>query len=353
MKWQREPPPLCDMHPMRALFLIPRNPPPRLKSKKWSKKFTDFIDTCLIKTYLSRPPTEQLLKFPFIRDQPTERQVRIQLKDHIDRSRKKRGEKEETEYEYSGSEEEDDSHGEEGEPSSIMNVPGESTLRREFLRLQQENKSNSEALKQQQQLQQQQQRDPEAHIKHLLHQRQRRIEEQKEERRRVEEQQRREREQRKLQEKEQQRRLEDMQALRREEERRQAEREQVLVPVRTHTHPPPHLPCPALPCPALLLLPAFLLPVPWPFRSPAPRFLLSFLASLFLCFLLPFNPTLLPALLSPCLHSPSLPILVSALGHYPSCSHLIPPHPLCPLTPICAALPPGAHLTLSPSSSPC
>jgi len=26
---------LCDMHPMRALFLIPRNPPPRLKSKKW------------------------------------------------------------------------------------------------------------------------------------------------------------------------------------------------------------------------------------------------------------------------------------------------------------------------------
>ncbi|XP_055223179.1 misshapen-like kinase 1 isoform X25 [Gorilla gorilla gorilla] len=219
-------PPLCDMHPMRALFLIPRNPPPRLKSKKWSKKFIDFIDTCLIKTYLSRPPTEQLLKFPFIRDQPTERQVRIQLKDHIDRSRKKRGEKEETEYEYSGSEEEDDSHGEEGEPSSIMNVPGESTLRREFLRLQQENKSNSEALKQQQQLQQQQQRDPEAHIKHLLHQRQRRIEEQKEERRRVEEQQRREREQRKLQEKEQQRRLEDMQVLRREEERRQAEREQ-------------------------------------------------------------------------------------------------------------------------------
>ncbi|XP_067412016.1 misshapen-like kinase 1 isoform X4 [Emydura macquarii macquarii] len=180
-------PPLCDMHPMRALFLIPRNPPPKLKSKKWSKKFIDFIDTCLIKAYMNRPPTEQLLKFPFIRDQPTERQVRIQLKDHIDRSRKKRGEKDETEYEYSGSEEEDDSHGEEGEPSSIMNVPGESTLRREFLRLQQENKSNSEAaLKHQQQLAAQH-RDSEAHIKHLLHERQRRIEEQKEERRRVEE----------------------------------------------------------------------------------------------------------------------------------------------------------------------
>ncbi|XP_061446872.1 misshapen-like kinase 1 isoform X3 [Rhineura floridana] len=219
-------PPLCDMHPMRALFLIPRNPPPKLKSKKWSKKFIDFIDNCLIKAYTSRPPTEQLLKFPFVRDQPTERQVRIQLKDHIDRTRKKRGEKDETEYEYSGSEEEDDGHGEEGEPSSIMNVPGESTLRREFLRLQQENKTNSEALKQQQQLLAAQHRDSEAHIKHLLHQRQRRIEEQKEERRRVEEQQRREREQRKRQEKEQQRRLEDMQVMRREEERRQAEREQ-------------------------------------------------------------------------------------------------------------------------------
>ncbi|XP_075062494.1 misshapen-like kinase 1 isoform X7 [Mixophyes fleayi] len=214
-------PPLCDMHPMRALFLIPRNPPPKLKSKKWSKKFIDFIDTCLIKNYVSRPPTEQLLKYPFIRDQPTERQVRIQLKDHIDRSRKKRGEKDETEYEYSGSEDEEENHGEEGEPSSIMNVPGESTLRREFLRLQQENKSNSEALKQQQMGPQH--RDSEAHIKQLLHERQRRIEEQKEERRRVEEQQHREREQRKQQEKEQQRRRDD---IRREEERRMAEREQ-------------------------------------------------------------------------------------------------------------------------------
>ncbi|XP_041441066.1 misshapen-like kinase 1 L homeolog isoform X7 [Xenopus laevis] len=211
-------PPLCDMHPMRALFLIPRNPPPKLKSKKWSKKFIDFIDTCLIKNYMSRPPTEPLLKHPFIRDQPTERQVRIQLKDHIDRSRKKR---DETEYEYSGSEDEEENHGDEGEPSSIMNVPGESTLRREFLRLQQENKSNSEALKQQQVGAQH--RDSEAHIKQLLHERQRRIEEQKEERRRVEEQQRREREQRKQQEKEQQRRRDD---IRREEERRMAEREQ-------------------------------------------------------------------------------------------------------------------------------
>nr|XP_014346123.1 PREDICTED: LOW QUALITY PROTEIN: misshapen-like kinase 1 [Latimeria chalumnae] len=134
----------------------------------------------------------------------------------------------ETEYEYSGSEEEEDSHGEEGEPSSILNVPGESTLRREFLRLQQDKKGNSEALKQQQQAAQR--RDSEEHKKQLLYERQKRIEEQKEQRRKLEEQQRRDRELRKQQEKEQQqRRMEEMQAMRREEERRQAEREQEYI----------------------------------------------------------------------------------------------------------------------------
>lgn len=77
----------------QALFLIPRNPPPRLKSKKWAKKFHGFIETVLVKDYHQRPYTEQLLKHPFIRDQPTERQVRIQLKDHIDRCKKRKQEK--------------------------------------------------------------------------------------------------------------------------------------------------------------------------------------------------------------------------------------------------------------------
>lgn len=101
-------PPLCDMHPMRALFLIPRNPPPRLRQpKKWStslfpphpqalilppfsrsKKFHSFIETVLVKDYHQRPYTEQLLRHPFIRDQPSERQVRIAIKDHLDRHRR-------------------------------------------------------------------------------------------------------------------------------------------------------------------------------------------------------------------------------------------------------------------------
>uniref|UniRef100_A0A3P9CU08 non-specific serine/threonine protein kinase n=1 Tax=Maylandia zebra TaxID=106582 RepID=A0A3P9CU08_9CICH len=227
-------PPLCDMHPMRALFLIPRNPPPRLKSKKWSKKFFSFIESCLVKNYTQRPPTEQLLKHPFIRDQPNERQVRIQLKDHIDRTKKKRGEKDETEYEYSGSEEEEEESSEqEGEPSSIVNVPGESTLRRDFIRLQQENKERSEALRRQQLLQEQQLREQEEYKRQLLAERQKRIEQQKEQRRRLEEQQRREREMRRQQEREQRRReqeekrrIEEMERRRKEEEeRRRAEEE--------------------------------------------------------------------------------------------------------------------------------
>ncbi|KFP39788.1 Mitogen-activated protein kinase kinase kinase kinase 4, partial [Chlamydotis macqueenii] len=205
-------PPLCDMHPMRALFLIPRNPPPKLKSRKWSKKFLNFVESCLVKNYLHRPSTETLLKHSFIRDMQNERHVRIMLKDHLDRTRKKKGEKEETDYDYSGSEEEDDELNEdEGEPSSIVNLPGESTLRREFLRLQQENKNRSDPHRQQQQL-----KDQEKYKKQLLTERQKRIEQQKEQRRRLEDHQRREQELRRQQECEQ--RWPEAKAIERKEE---------------------------------------------------------------------------------------------------------------------------------------
>ncbi|XP_066437865.1 nik-related protein kinase [Eleutherodactylus coqui] len=188
-------PPLCDMHPMRALFLIPRNPPPKLKSRKWSKKCLNFVDSCLIKNYTHRPTTETLLKHSFVRDLQNERQIRIMLKDHLDRTRKKK-EKDETGYEYSGSEEEDDEMNEdEGEPSSIVNLPGESTLRREFWRLQQENKNRSDPQRQQQL---QKLNDQEKYKKQLLAERQKRIEQQKEQRKKLEDHQKRDLELRKF-----------------------------------------------------------------------------------------------------------------------------------------------------------
>ncbi|XP_059378209.1 mitogen-activated protein kinase kinase kinase kinase 4-like [Carassius carassius] len=172
-------PPLCDLHPMRALFLIPRNPSPRLKSKKWSKRFQMFVDSCLVKNYLQRPSTETLLRHSFIRDLPNERQVRITLKDHLDRTRKRRTEKEGMEYEYSGSEDEEDAMNEdEGEPSSIVNLPGESLLRREFLRLQQETHTQTHLL--------QQTHNQDNYKRQLLADRHKRIQQQQEERRRLE-----------------------------------------------------------------------------------------------------------------------------------------------------------------------
>ncbi|KAL7395199.1 hypothetical protein ABVT39_011902 [Epinephelus coioides] len=193
-------PPLCDMHPMRALFLIPRNPPPKLKSKKWSKRFLSFADSCLVKNHLQRPTTDALLRHAFIRDLANERQVRIMLKDHLDRTRKKR-EKEGPEYEYSGSEEEDDEvTEEEGEPSSIVNVPGEWTLRREFLRLQTEDRDGGRegghgggvGQQRQQALQQHRQQlaEQERYKQQLLADRQKRIQQQHEQRQKLEDQRR-------------------------------------------------------------------------------------------------------------------------------------------------------------------
>uniref|UniRef100_A0AAZ1XVE1 non-specific serine/threonine protein kinase n=1 Tax=Oreochromis aureus TaxID=47969 RepID=A0AAZ1XVE1_OREAU len=191
-------PPLCDMHPMRALFLIPRNPPPKLKSKKWSKRFLTFVDSCLIKNHLHRPTTDVLLRHAFIKDLANERQVRIMLKDHLDRTRKKR-EKEGPEYEYSGSEEEDDEvTEEEGEPSSIVNVPGEWTLRREFLRLQTEDheggrdggRGGGGGGQRGQQALQQQLEEQERYKQQILADRQRRIQQQQEQRQKLEDQRR-------------------------------------------------------------------------------------------------------------------------------------------------------------------
>ncbi|XP_029917333.1 misshapen-like kinase 1 [Myripristis murdjan] len=194
-------PPLCDMHPMRALFLIPRNPPPKLKSKKWSKRFLSFVDSCLVKNHLHRPTTDALLRHAFIKDLANERQVRIMLKDHLDRTRKKR-EKDGPEYEYSGSEEEEEEvTEEEGEPSSIVNVPGEWTLRREFLRLQTEGREGGRdgghrgggVQQRQQALQQHRQQlaEQERYKQQLLADRQKRIQQQHEQRQKLEDQQRR------------------------------------------------------------------------------------------------------------------------------------------------------------------
>ncbi|XP_014247613.1 mitogen-activated protein kinase kinase kinase kinase 5 isoform X2 [Cimex lectularius] len=62
-------PPMFDLHPMRALFLMSKSgfKPPTLKDKdKWSPVFHNFVKTALTKNPKKRPTAEKLLLHPFL-----------------------------------------------------------------------------------------------------------------------------------------------------------------------------------------------------------------------------------------------------------------------------------------------
>ena len=59
-------PPHANIHPMKVLFQIPKQPAPRLDGG-WSKDFKDFVASCLTKDPDHRPTAKQMLKHRFIR----------------------------------------------------------------------------------------------------------------------------------------------------------------------------------------------------------------------------------------------------------------------------------------------
>ncbi|XP_063309213.1 myosin-IIIa [Pelobates fuscus] len=79
-------PPLSDVHPMRALFKIPRNPPPTLRQPElWSSEFNDFISKCLTKDFEKRPVVCDLLEHAFIKQiKENEMALQKQLMEFID-----------------------------------------------------------------------------------------------------------------------------------------------------------------------------------------------------------------------------------------------------------------------------
>ncbi|EGP85347.1 uncharacterized protein MYCGRDRAFT_74796 [Zymoseptoria tritici IPO323] len=60
-------PPRSDVHPMKVLFLIPKEKPPRLEGSRFSREFKEFVALCLNKEAEKRPSAMSLLKHAFIK----------------------------------------------------------------------------------------------------------------------------------------------------------------------------------------------------------------------------------------------------------------------------------------------
>ncbi|KAL9925563.1 serine/threonine-protein kinase svkA [Glossina fuscipes] len=96
-------PPNSELHPMRVLFLIPKNNPPQLTGN-YTKSFKDFVEACLNKDPENRPTAKELLKYPFIK-KAKKNSYLIDLIDRYKKWKLQKGDESETESENSDSDE--------------------------------------------------------------------------------------------------------------------------------------------------------------------------------------------------------------------------------------------------------
>uniref|UniRef100_A0A8B9TTG6 Mitogen-activated protein kinase kinase kinase kinase n=1 Tax=Anas platyrhynchos TaxID=8839 RepID=A0A8B9TTG6_ANAPL len=79
-------PPMFDLHPMRALFLMSKSnfQPPKLKEKaKWSSTFHNFVKIALTKNPKKRPTADRLLSHSFVGQPGLSRSLAVELLDKV------------------------------------------------------------------------------------------------------------------------------------------------------------------------------------------------------------------------------------------------------------------------------
>ncbi|KAG9277716.1 serine/threonine-protein kinase 4 [Astyanax mexicanus] len=110
-------PPYADIHPMRAIFMIPTNPPPTFRNPdQWSEPFRDFVSQCLVKNPENRATATQLLQHPFIKSAKSNSVLRALITEAMELKLKKQ----EAEQREQDAEDEDNSDDDEVDQGTMV-----------------------------------------------------------------------------------------------------------------------------------------------------------------------------------------------------------------------------------------